>query len=165
VSTADAVAREAAWLSTTGDGLPSLLKSAGGPWDVIQAYRPRTPATQKTQLWVLRRRVATERFLEQRRIPTYHFHVAAWWPIGATSTGTAIAEAEQAALDAAIDLLIQRIEGYPSDKSHGGRFMSVAEAPAGSAIGVEFGDPDQGIAVGAFSASIIYSADDQDYTA
>jgi hypothetical protein len=37
MSTADAVARELAWL-TAVDDLPSLLTGDGGPWDVIQAY-------------------------------------------------------------------------------------------------------------------------------
>ena len=43
MSTADAVDREAAWLATSGDGLPALLVTAGGPFGVVQAYWPRTP--------------------------------------------------------------------------------------------------------------------------
>jgi hypothetical protein len=159
------VTREAAWLITSGDGLPALLKAAGGSWDIIQAYATRSPAQQKTQLYVMRRRLQTARFANTRRLPTYHFHLAAVWPIGATAAGPQIAELEQAAFDAALDLLIQRIEGWPGDKSHGGRFLSVAEAPTGSTIDVEVGDPVQGIASGQLTAAITYSADDQDYTA
>jgi hypothetical protein len=162
---ANAVAREVAWLTTTGDGLPSLLKATGGPWDVIQAYMPRTPATQKTQLYVLRRRWQTDRFGTGRRLPSYHFHLVAYWPIGATTTGTQIAETEQAAFDAALYLLVQRVEGFVSDHSHGGRFLAVGEAPPTTVIEVEYGDPAQAVTSGVLTATVTYTADDQDYTA
>jgi hypothetical protein len=165
LSTADAVARETAWLTSSGDGLPALLTSAGGPWDIIQAYMPRTPAQQKTQLYVMRRGFQTARFSNARRLPTYRFHLSAIWPIGATTTGPGIAEAEQAALDAALALLDERIEGFPNDKTHGDRFLSVAEAPAPSVIAVEISDPAQATSTGYLSAAITYSADDEDYTA
>ncbi|MDH6141157.1 hypothetical protein P3T35_003170 [Kitasatospora sp. GP30] len=164
-STADAVDREAAWLNASGDGLPALLASAGGPWDIIQPYMARTPATAKKQIFVMRRRIAESRFAAPRKIDTYPFHLNLWWPIGATTTGVGIAEAEQRALDAAIELLLERIRGYPTDHSHGGRFLSVAEAPVGAEIAVDFGDPVQGIANGVLTATATYSADDQDYTA
>lgn len=164
-TTADACAREAAWLATaTSDGLPVLLAAAGGPWDVIQAYLPRTPAGQQTQLYVLRRRLVTARFSQQRRMATHHFHLALVWPIGATAAGQQIAELEQAALDSAVALLVERIEGLVNDKSHGGRFLSVAEAPNGSTIDVEYGDPAQAAADGRLTATVTYTADDADYT-
>ena len=53
MSTADAVAREVSWL-TAVDTLPSLLTANGGPWDNVQAYWARTPATQQTTIYVLR---------------------------------------------------------------------------------------------------------------
>lgn len=165
MSTADVVARETAWLTASGDGLPALTAANGGPWDVIQGYMARTPATAKRQVFVLRRRIAESRFGAPRKIDTYQFHLSLWWPIGATSTGVGIAEAEQAALDAAVELLLERIRGYSTDHTHGGRFLSVAEAPVGAEIVVEFGDPVQGIAQGALTATVTYSADDQDYTA
>ncbi|MQS14520.1 hypothetical protein F7Q99_20185 [Streptomyces kaniharaensis] len=162
---ANAVTREAAWLTTFGDGLPALLKANGGPWDVIQAYMPRTPAAQKTQLYVLRRRWQTDRLSIGRRLPSYHFHLVAYWPIGATTTGTQIAETEQAAFDNALYLLVQRIEGFATDHSHGGRFLSVAEAPPTTVIDVEYGDPAHAISAGFLTATVTYTADDQDYTA
>uniref|UniRef100_UPI000B21833D hypothetical protein n=1 Tax=Peterkaempfera griseoplana TaxID=66896 RepID=UPI000B21833D len=154
---ADAVAREAAWLSASGDGLPALLASAGGPWDVVQAYMPRTPAQRQTQLWVLKKSTTTRRFSNHRRVASHTFVVSLWWPIGSTaqSGSISLAETEQAAFDAALALVVTRVEGLPGDKSHGGRFLSVAEAPEESAgIRVEMGDPAQGIPAGALTAQI-----------
>lgn len=163
MSTADAVARETAWLTTTGDGLPALLSANGGPWDVIQAYMPRTPQTRKTQIYVMRRKVTTARFTQQRRIATYVFHLSLIWPTGATTTGTPLLEDEQAALDAAVDLLRQRVEGFVGDKSHGGRFMSVAEAPEHTTFDVDFVDPATTFNEGRLLAAATYLADDRDY--
>ena len=164
MSTADAVARETAWLTSSNDGLPALLTANGGPWDVIQAYLSRTPATQKTQIYVLRRRLATVRFAQQRRMPSYSFHLQCVWPLGATTTGTPLFETEQANLDQALALLVQRIEGFVGDKTHGGRFLSVAEAPHGTSIDVDLGDPAQGLTEGRLTATVTYMADDPDYT-
>lgn len=163
-----AVAREAAWLSASGDGLPALLATAGGPFDAVQGYMPRTPAARQTQLWVLRRGVATRRFSNHRRIATHTFVVSLWWPIGssAASGSTSLAEDEQAAFDAALALVVARVEGLPGDKTHGGRFLSVAEAPDESAgVRVDLGDPAQGIPAGVLTAQLTYVADDTDYTA
>lgn len=164
INTGDAVTREATWLAVHGDGLPALLTTNGGPWDVVQAYLPRTPANRKSQLYVLRRRFMTERMDQQRRLATYTFHLACMWPVGGTTVGTNIAEAEQAAFDAAIDLVRQRVEGFVGDKSHGGRFLSVGESPNGTKFDVEYGDPAQTMSGGAFlEASITYVADDAEY--
>lgn len=165
MSLADAVQREADWLNTTTDGLPVLPSSAGGPWNVIQAYLPRSPNAQQTQIYVLRRHARTARFAQQRRMATHSFHLSLVWPIGATTTGPGIAEAEQRAFDNAIGLLITRLEGTVSDKTHGGRFLSVAEAPHGTEIDVEYSDPAQTLPDGRLLASITYLADDPDYTA
>jgi hypothetical protein len=165
VSTGDAVVREAGWLLRSGDGLPALLSTAGGPWDAIQPYFPRTPSKSQTQIYVLRRGFKTARFAQQRRLPTYQFHLSLWWPIGQGTTGPGIAETEQQNLDNAIDLLVTRIEGYVTDKSHGGEFMSVAEAPNGADIAVNIADPAQGIPSGYLTASVAYTADDRDYYA
>lgn len=162
MSTADAVGRETAWLTTTGDGLPTLLKP-DGPWDVIQAYATRTPAVRKTTIYVMRQRLRDPRVAAQRKRPAYAFHLKLAWPMGATTTGAGIAEDEQANLDAAVELLLQRIRGPIFDKTHGGRFLSVAEAaPLGGAeIDVEFADPDHCLSTdGIFRAVLTYSADD-----
>lgn len=163
MSLSDAVAREAAWLNTSGDGLPALLKTAGGPWDVVQGYMARTPPRQQATIYVLRRRVPTRRFGQQRRMATHSFQLRCRWPIGATTTGTPLAETEQQNLDDALELLVQRIEAYPLDKTHGGRFLSVAEAPNGAEILVEYGDPETDIPTGCLTATVTYTADDQDY--
>jgi hypothetical protein len=157
------VARETAWLNTSGDGLPALLTSAGGPWDVVQSYMARSPNRQQTTIFVLRRRLPTRRFSQQRRLATHYLQLRCRWPIGATTTGTPLAETEQQALDAAIELVVQRIEAFVDDKSHGGRFMSVAEAPNGAEILVEFGDPEMDIPNGCLTATVTYTADDEDY--
>ena len=158
MSTADAVAREVSWL-TAVDTLPSLLTANGGPWDNVQAYWARTPATQQTTIYVLRSVISDERAANIRIRPTYDFTLKLVWPIRQTTTG--IAEGEQQALDSAVDLLLQRIRGPLSDKTHGGRFLSVGEVPRMPGVHVLFEDPEVTIdAVKALRATVSYSADD-----
>ena len=163
MSLADAVVREAAWLATYGDGLPALLSVNGGPFDVVQPYAPRSPVTRQTQLYVLRRRTVTARFSQQRRLMTHTFQATVTWPIGQGTTAVGLAETEQQNLDDALGLLIQRLEGFVDDKSHGGRFMSVGEAPNGTQFAVEYGDPVKAMAAGFLTATVAYTADDGDY--
>lgn len=159
MSTADAVDREVAWLQTSGDGLPALLVSAGGPWDNVQAYQPRTPGKRASNLYVLRRGIHEKRFANVRRMPTYEFVLKAVWPL---SSGQGIAEADQRAFDAAVDLVLTRIGGLVGDKSHGGRFLSVAENP--EYVNVRFADPEQTLGASEFHAEITYYADDTEIT-
>lgn len=163
---ADAVTREAAFLSTSGDGLPALLRSAGGPWDIVAGYWPRTPATRQTGIYLMRATLVGARFSNQRRIETHDFRGKLRWPIGATTTSVGIWENEQAAFDAAIQLLTQRIYGYLGDHTHGNRFLSVAEAPEPGRVTVHFDDPEHTTAQSPalLSATISYSADDPDFT-
>jgi len=164
VSTGDAVDRETAWLKASGDGLPALLVADGGPWDVVQAYVPRTPGQRQSQIYVVRRGFDTHRWSQQRRMASFRFHLACMWPVGGTTIDTSIAEAEQRAFDAALALLVQRIEGHVGDKSHGGRFLSIGESPDGTLIDVQYDDPAKSIAGGAFlSAQVTYTGDDTDY--
>lgn len=160
---------EAAWLSASGDGLPALLTRDGGPWDVIQAYMPRTPHQRQTQIYVLRRKVVTRRLSQQRRITTHHIVLALVWPIGQGTTAEYIAEDEQRAFDAAIDLLVTRIEAYVGDKSHGGRFLSVGEADGNEGterahIEVDISDPAETVPGGYLIANVSYLADSPDRT-
>lgn len=158
--TSDAVDREVAWLTSTGDGLPALLVAAGGPWDNIQAYQPRTPGKRASNLYVQRRGIHEKRFANVRRMPTYEFVLKLIWPL---SSGQGIAEADQRAFDAAIDLVLRRIGGLVGDKSHGGRFLSVAENPG--YVNVRFTDPEQTLVSGVeFHAEITYFADDTEIT-
>jgi hypothetical protein len=126
VSTADAEAREAAWLATTGDTLPALLATAG-PWQVVQAFWPGAKfAAKKTGIYVQRRHTRVYRFGGQRLMPQYEFALKLVWPVRAAQQGMAEAEAQNFA--AAVELLRQRVDGLPFNKTHGGRFLSVAEA-------------------------------------
>jgi hypothetical protein len=160
LSTSDAVDREVAWLTTSGDGLPALLADAGGPWSNIQAYQPRTPGKRSSNIFVLRRTIHEKRFAHVRRMPTYEFVLKMIWPL---SSGTGKAEDDQRAFDAAVDLVLTRVGGFTGDKSHGGRFLSVAENP--EYVLVRFTDPEQTV-TGAidFRAEITYSADDAEIT-
>jgi hypothetical protein len=162
VSTANAVARETEWLSITNDSLPALLTTGGGPFEVLQAYRPRSPRTRASQLYVLRRGLRETRFANVRRMPTYVFELQIIWPLG-VSGSTGSAEVEQQNLDDAVDLVLQRVGGLTFDKTHGGRFRSVAEDPRW--VEVTFTDPKETIAAKAdFECSIQYSADDPEFT-
>lgn len=155
-TTADAVDREVAWLTTSGDGLPALVATEGGPWDVVQAYWPRTLGTQRHGVYVLRRQLHDERSANIRQMPRYEFRLKLVWPL-TTSSGSA--EQEQRAFDQAVDLLLKRIAGTLLDKTHGGRFLSVAENPR--YVDVDFQDPEETIArEKSLRCEVVYYADD-----
>jgi hypothetical protein len=157
--TASAVAREVAWLQTANDDLPYLLAADSGPWQNIQAYWPRTPATQQTSIYVLRSSWSDDRASNARIRPTYEFTLKLVWPI--RRAVAPLAEGEQQALDNAIDLLIQRIRGPMFDKTHGGAFLSVGENPRSPGVRVTLEDPEVTIdAQKALRVSIVYYADD-----
>jgi hypothetical protein len=159
-TTADAVDREADWLTTSGDGLPALLTTAGGPFEIVQAYWRRTPAGRATQLYVIRKALHEERFANVRRMARYQFELRIIWP---QSSATGAAEGVQRSLDAAIDLVLQRVGGLPGDKSHGGRFLSVAEHPP--EVTVDFADPVRSLDARAdLEATVSYWADDTEIT-
>jgi len=159
-NSATAVTREAAWLSVTNDTLPALLSSAGGPFDVVQAYRPRTPRSRAASLYVTRRNLKNEAFANVRRMGSYLFQLQIVWPL---SNSQGSAEQDQQNLDDALELVLQRVVGLPFDKTHGGRFLSVAENPKW--VEVEFADPRETLAAKVdFECAVAYSADDFDYT-
>lgn len=166
MTTADAAAREAAWLQTATDSLPSLLAEDGGPWDVVQAYWPGAHlAKNKHGIYVDARPVADPRVSNQRIRPQYTFVLTLLWPLkaqGATAgaSGTSrIPETEQQNLDNAAALLIERIRGPLGDKSHGGRFLSVAENPR--TVTYEKQDPSVTIPQSnSLLASVVYKGDD-----
>lgn len=174
MTSADAVDREAGWLAlpgTTQDGLPSLLTTYGGPWDVVQAYSPRTPAMRKAQVFVNRTDTHVERFGHIRSIFGYEFMLRLTWPL---SNQQGNAESDQRAFDAAIHLLCLRIRGVGpnqpggADKTHGGAFLQVAEGSdvtrTASGIHVHYEDPETTMSNGIdFRATISYSADDRDF--
>lgn len=160
MATFDAVDREVAWLTTSGDGLPALLVSAGGPFGNVQAYWARTPGKRGTNLFVLRRTIHEKRFANVRRMPTYEFTLKLVWPL---ANGLGSAETDQRTFDAAVDKVLTRIGGFTGDKSHGGRFLSVAEDP--QYVNVRFVDPETTLAPDAeFRAEITYFADDAEIT-
>jgi hypothetical protein len=157
VSTADAVAREAAWLNTIGDSLPSLPASAGGPWEIVQAYQPRTPPANKTAIYVLRGRLLDVRASNQRIRPRYEMRLRLVWPV--VVTGTGLLETAQADMDGAVDLLVQRVRGPLGDKTHGQRFLSAGENPR--LVTVQWDPPELAMAAHKqLTADMLYSVDD-----
>lgn len=165
MSTADAVAREAAWLAdyNPADGLPGLLTPQGGPFDIVQPYRRRTPPARTNQLYVTRPGFRIKPFGLNRRINHYTFTLRISWPL---SSRRGDAESVQQALDDAVDLVVQRVIGplaLPIDRTHGARFMSVAVDAA--EIDVRFPQPTTITPDGVLEALVTYTADDADYTA
>ena len=164
MNTGSAVDREASWLQQSGDGLPALQSTAGGPFDLVQAYIPRSPALRKRGLDVTRGGFSDARFSQQRRMVTHPLRLIVQWPI---ASGSGAAEDEQRALDDALGLVVQRIVGPLMDKTHGGRFLAVAEAPNHGPIqviqpplpliGLQGSDA-------SLTAEIHYEADDPDYS-
>lgn len=165
VTTADVCDREAAFLQLTADGLPVLPKSAGGKWDLIQAYVPRTPATRQNQIWVTRTGFVLERTAQQRTMPTYQIELRLLWTL---SSGVGSAETDQRAFDAAIDDVVMRVLGTPPgfqggvgmDKTHDGKFLSAAENPRHLEVRyVPADEAMKNVPVG-FEARMTYSVDD-----
>lgn len=156
--TADAVTREVAWLTTWGDnGLPALLTADGGPWDVVQAYYPRTPYEERTSIYVLRRQTQQRRLATQRIKQLYPFRLICWWPLRDVSGS---AEVEQQNFDTALDLLLQRILGPLQDKTHGGRFLVTGEAER--LVDITYTDPERTIPqMGGLRAEVTYTAWEQ----
>lgn len=151
--------REAAWLTASGDGLPALLTANGGPWDVIQAFWPRTPATQKTQLYVTSLDADDVRAANIRIRPRYQITLEFHWPVRATTAG--IAETEQQNLKQALDLLVQRVRGPVGDKTHGGAFLSAGEDPRSPGVHVSIEQPWVTIpAAKELRGTVTYFADD-----
>lgn len=137
----DAIAREAAWLNTTsGDSLPFLPVSAGGPWDVIAAYTQGAQTrTQATAIYVTRGRAQQYRVANQRIRPRYPMRLVMHWPVRVINPGSSsIAAEEQQAFDDAIELLRQRVTGPLGDKTHGGRFLSAAEVKGAPGWDVQY---------------------------
>lgn len=158
-STADVASREAAWLNSFGDGLPALTTVNGGPWDVIQAYNPRTPGKRRNTIYVTRPDFTVIRFGNIRQMPHYTIKLELMYSLSNIGGSE---EVDQANFDSAVDLVLQRILGLPQDKSHGGRFLSVAEKP--EFVHFEQVDPVQTIASNAaYIGSFVYHADDFEY--
>lgn len=159
----DALDREAAWLNTSGDGLPALAKAAGGPFQIIQPRWPRQPAKQKSGIYVLRApsmSAQQSRFGDVRSHLTTRIQLRLTWPLNQGASGVQPGQAEAGYLlfEQAIDQVILRVSGFLQDKTHGGRFLAVAEDHPG--IAVSLGDPEQELTGGIARASIEYLADD-----
>jgi hypothetical protein len=99
--------------------------------------------------------VRIHRVANVRQRAEHHFRVMLYWPL---SSGTGSGETDQAAFDAAVDLLLTRVAGLPFDKTHGARFLSVAENPAW--ITVTFEPAERAVESGYFAAMLTYVADD-----
>jgi len=138
-SSATVETREAAWLSTVNDGLPSLPEQYGGPWEVLQAFYTRTPGTQKTQCYVWAGEISDERVANIRIRPTYQITLVMHWPLRQTTSP--LAEQEQQAFKDAVDLTLQRIRGPAGDKTHGGAFLTAGEVPRSPGVHVQFEPP------------------------
>jgi hypothetical protein len=161
--TSDAVTREAAWLAQSYDSLPALLKSAGGQWDVVQAYWPGDGrASELSGIYVTRTRVDDDHPSAWRYKPRHTFRLKLIWPVTAGSS----AEAEQQSFDNAVGDLLTRIRGPLGDKTHGGRFLSVAEVPMQGSVSIVFEDPETTIqAANELRAIVTYYADDSEFSA
>lgn len=169
MSLADACDRETAYLTATGDGLPALLTTAGGRWDIVQAYEARVPRAGQKSLYVTRQSIRMVRLTTQRVWPTYEFWLHAHWPVTSSSTGSL--ETEQRNFDLALGDAVTRILGPVGDKTHGGRFTAVTDTETregfGDLVTVTYDPVDATSRPGslALTARITYPADDSDLSA
>ena len=171
MSTADAVAREAAWLNTTsGDSLPFLPANAGGPWDVIAPYdQGAATRTQATAVYVTRDPgIEQIRVGNQRVRPRYTVRLELHWPVRVISPGSSsIAATEAQNFDDAIEQLRARVTGPLGDKTHGGRVLSAAIGNRGQPdINVRYEPASQTIkADKELRATMTYAVDDYELNA
>jgi hypothetical protein len=158
VSTATVESREAAWLSQTGDSLPSLLAANGGPFELIDAFDPVAARPKmKNTLYVMALHASDQRVSNQRIRPQYEITLDINWP--ARKPGTPLAETAMQDMKNAVDLVLQRVRGPVGDKTHGGRFLSVAEVPAMASVA--YSDPSVTISAGSYVGCVVsYRADD-----
>jgi hypothetical protein len=150
--------REAAWLSQSGDSLPSLLTANGGPFELVEAFDPVAARPKmKNTLYVMALHVADQRVSNMRIRPQYEITLDISWP--ARKPGTPLAETAMQDMKNAVDLVLQRVRGLVGDKTHGGRFLSVAEVPAMASVA--YSDPAATIPGGGYvGATVSYRCDD-----
>lgn len=138
----DAVAREVAWLTAdlSAFSIGPLLDDQGGPFAVIKGFgRSAKARVQGRTLFVSRERVTEVRFDIQHKQHVHQLRLKIGWPIRSTTQ-----ETDLAALDNALELLLTRVRGPFGDKTHGGRFLQVAEGDEGTSplIQVEYDEPE-----------------------
>lgn len=166
---ADAVDREVGYLTTTGDGLPALLTTAGGRWDTVQAYETRTPRAGRKSVYVTRSNTRLVRMTTQRVWPVYEFLLHLHWPLNTSAVGSL--ETEQRNFDLAVTDLLTRILGPVGDKTHGGAFLAVTDTENhqgfGDLLQVVYDPVDAANRPGTFAitARVSYPADDLDISA
>ncbi len=167
MSYSDALIREAAWLrdDLSGDGLPPLLAGVGddsGPFQTVEAYGRRLDQ-RGHQLFVCR-----DPYLERNAGNVWReaVHGIALMILWRQQSNASRAEVDQLALDEALERVLDRVRGLPTDHRHGERFFSVAEDAGG--IRVEYPDPrtiltpgDGPLAAGnAYTVLVRYTASD-----
>lgn len=167
MSYADALTREAAWLRAdlAGVGIAPLLVDVGdgsGPFQTVEPYGRRRDQAGH-QLFVCR-----DPYTERNAGNVWRegAHGIALMILWRQQSNASRAEVDQLALDEAIERVLDRVRGLPTDHTHGGGFFSVAEDAAG--IRVEYPDPrtiltpgDGPLAAGnAYTVLVRYTASD-----
>lgn len=165
----DALLREAAWLQAdlAGDDLRPLLDTVGdlsGPFGIVEAYG-RRKNQDVHQLYVCRDPYV-ERAMSRDGVWREGVHGIALLILWRKGSNAGTAELGQLALDQAVERVLERVRGLPTDHTHGGRFFSAAEDAAG--IRVEYPDPrtmadvaDGALAAGnAYTVLVRYTATD-----
>lgn len=137
---ADALTREAAYLRSdlAGAGIAPLLATVGdgsGPFQTVEAYGRRLDQ-RGHQLFVCR-----DPYVERNAGNVYReqVHGIALMILWRQQSNASRAEIDQLGLDEAVERVLDRVRGVPTDHTHGGRFFSVAEDAGG--IRVEYPDP------------------------
>lgn len=156
LNTDSVITRETAWLNITTDTLPALV-GTGAPFAVISAQFPRQKGNLPA-VRVTRSEFRTIPYATQQTFTRHAMRLRVWWPV----LGSGDAAAAATALDAALELLLQRVVGPVDEKKHGGRFMSVAEEKTGQpGVIVKITDPEVALAHGkALTADVLYVIDD-----
>lgn len=123
----DAADREAAWLALEPNpGYPPLFDDGvnGGHFDYVGA-RPKRLAQYPRQLHVYRARTEETREDSGHKQQTHTLIAVVLWPKAQIPEE---ADQAQAALDAALEALLDRIRGTLRDHTHGQRFWSAGES-------------------------------------
>jgi hypothetical protein len=121
----DAVDRETAWFQAeppaTFSSAPALHKSAGGPFDHVQAYRPKNMPARGRWLYIYRDYRSPQREkvtdMGERRIHEHRLLAHILWKF---EEKTRKAEDSERHLEEAIARVLTRIRGPQGDKTHAG---------------------------------------------
>lgn len=119
----DVLAREETWYTANlaDRGVAGLLAASGGPFAVVAA-NPRRLSQGRNQLWLAHAETSQGRGTKQDTRWDHDIVALLLW---SATQASVRAQDDEVALDAAANLVADRVRGPAGDRSHDGRWWSV----------------------------------------